>query len=91
MNIKSEIVLSIFALSFLSSTVIASGYSCESGEKSQWMSKTEVIEFVVQQGYEVRKVEVENGCYEVYAKKDGKRFELFVNPLTGSIEKTKQK
>ena len=54
------------------------------------MSKKDVIAFIVQQGYEVRKVEVEDGCYEVYAKKDGKRFELFVNPLTGDIEKTKE-
>ena len=80
MNFKSKILFFGFFISFLPLSSMASGYSCESGDKSQWKTKKEVKEFILLQGYEVRKLEVEDGCYEVYAKKDGKRFELFVNP-----------
>jgi len=31
------------------------------------------------QGYEVGKIKVEDGLYEAYAKKDGQRFEVFLN------------
>lgn len=31
------------------------------------------------QGYEVRKIEMEDGLYEVYAIKDGKKMEVYVN------------
>ena len=31
------------------------------------------------EGYEVGKIEFEDGLYEAYAKKDGQRFEVFLN------------
>lgn len=31
------------------------------------------------EGYEVRKVEVEDGMYEAYAMKDGKRYEIYLD------------
>ena len=32
------------------------------------------------QGYDVRKIEIEDGEIEVYALKDGKRLEIYLNP-----------
>jgi hypothetical protein len=40
--------------------------------------------------YEVRKVKVEDGCYELYTKKNGKKFEVFINPATLEITKIKE-
>ena len=34
-------------------------------------------------GFEVRQVKVEDGCYEVYGIKDGKKVEAIFNPATG--------
>ncbi|MDT8342845.1 MAG: PepSY domain-containing protein [Thermohalobaculum sp.] len=51
--------------------------------------RARVTEVVTAQGYEVRKLDREDGMVEVYALKDGKRFELYVNPETGEIVKTK--
>ena len=34
---------------------------------------------LTQQGYEVRQIEMEDGMIEVYALKDGQRFELYLN------------
>lgn len=31
------------------------------------------------QGYEVGKIKIEDGLYEAYAKKDGQRFEVFLD------------
>jgi hypothetical protein len=34
---------------------------------------------LTEQGYEVAKVEMEDGQYEAYARKDGKRYEVYLN------------
>lgn len=31
------------------------------------------------QGYEVRQIQTEDGLYEAYALKDGKRYEIYIN------------
>lgn len=31
------------------------------------------------QGYEVGKIKIEDGMYEAYAKKDGNKYEIFLN------------
>lgn len=34
---------------------------------------------LTEQGYEVGKIKTEDGLYEAYAKRDGKRLEIFMN------------
>ena len=34
---------------------------------------------LTEQGYEVRKIESEDGMYEAYALKDGKKLEIYLN------------
>ena len=59
---------------------------CGNAPKSQWMGEDAAKAKGVELGYEVRRVKVEKGCYELYAKdKDGKRAELLMNPVTGKI------
>ena len=41
-------------------------------------------------GYEVRKVETEDGELEAYAVRDGKRFEIYVDPATGAVSKVEE-
>lgn len=38
------------------------------------------------QGYEVRKIESEDGLLEVYAVKDGQKYELYLKPDTLEIQ-----
>ena len=46
----------------------------------------------IDMGYDVRKIEKEYGCYELYAiDKDGRRVEIYMNPVTGEIVRTKFK
>jgi hypothetical protein len=39
-----------------------------------------VTEMLVAQGYEVRKLDMEDGMIEAYVLKDGQRYEIYVGP-----------
>jgi hypothetical protein len=41
--------------------------------------KAEITAMMVAEGYEVRSVQIEDGMYEVYAVKDGKMYEVYLN------------
>ena len=53
-------------------------------------SKAEIAQSLEQQGYEVRKVDTEDGNLEAYAVLDRKRFEIYVDPQSGNVVKIKQ-
>lgn len=38
-----------------------------------------IRDVLTEQGYEVGKVKIEDGLYEAYAKKDGKKYEVFMD------------
>lgn len=42
-------------------------------------NQAQVRTVLTEQGYEVAKVKIEDGLYEAYARKDGERFEVFLN------------
>lgn len=46
-------------------------------------TQAKILELLTGQGYDVRKIEAEDGQYEAYAVKDGKKYELYLN---GKIE-----
>ncbi len=39
----------------------------------------QIREMLTEQGYEVAKIKIEDGMYEAYAKKDGHKYEVFLN------------
>lgn len=39
----------------------------------------QVRQVLTEQGYEVAKIKLEDGMYEAYARKDGQRFEVYLN------------
>ena len=39
----------------------------------------QVKKVLTDEGYEVAKVKLEDGMYEAYARKDGKKFEVYLN------------
>ena len=53
-------------------------------------STAEIAQSLEQQGYEVRKVETEDGYLEAYAVLDRKRFEIYVDPQSGNVVKIEQ-
>lgn len=53
-------------------------------------SAEEITAALTEQGYEVRKVETEDGMLEAYALKDGKRYEIYVDGSTGKVTKVEE-
>ncbi len=95
MNIKSKILpAAIVAFSLSLSQILpsqASDVTCDAGPKSGWMTKEAIGELLTAQGYQLRKIEQEDGCYEAYVLKDGAKYELYVHPVTGKLVKSKKK
>ena len=56
---------------------------CTSAPKSKWQPRSALESQLQADGYSVRQIKVEGGCYEVYATdKDGKRANMAFNAET---------
>lgn len=51
----------------------------EDGMRLDAQTEQTIRERLTAQGYEVRKIKTEDGMYEAYVVKDGKRAELYLN------------
>lgn len=49
----------------------------------QRMTHSQIESAYKKQGYDVRSIKEEGGCYEVYAMKSNHRYQFNVNPWTG--------
>lgn len=86
---RTYLILAATAAS-LAFPAVASATDCGSAPKDQWMSEADIKARAVEQGYEVRKVKIEDGCYEIYGiGKDGTKAEVYFNPVNGTIVKVK--
>jgi hypothetical protein len=57
--------------------------TCDSGSEDTWRSQDELKKRLVEQGWEVRRIKVDGGCYEVYALDDkGEPVEAYFHPQT---------
>ncbi len=65
---------------------------CTTASKSDWKPRTDAEAAAQAAGHTVRGSKIEGNCYEVYAMtKDGKKVELFYNPVDMKLLKTVQK
>lgn len=64
---------------------------CTTEPQDKWMKPEEVQKMLTEQGYEVRSVKVEDTCLEAKGTKDGKKVEVYVDPVSGKIVKIKEK
>jgi hypothetical protein len=56
---------------------------CDKIAKSEWRSQDDLRKQLVAEGSTVRRIKVENGCYEVYGlDSKGQKFENFYHPKT---------
>jgi hypothetical protein len=83
--IKMLAAVSLLAVSAVSATAGTRADGCTKEPKANWM-KAEMVEMKAKEaGYSVSKSKVAGTCYEVYATKGEKRFELFYNPMTAEL------
>lgn len=57
--------------------------TCDSGPEEGWQEPEVLQERLESEGWEVRRVKEDGGCYEVYAKNaEGERVEAYFHPVT---------
>lgn len=62
--------------------------SCTEEPKEKWMSEADFKKKVEADGYKIKKFKTPGSCYEIYGTdKDGKKVEIYFNPVDGSIVK----
>ncbi len=85
---KLKFIVALTAVAAMPSLVLA-GPSCTTETKSKWMSEDAMKAKIDAAGYKVKTFQVTGSCYEIYGKnKDGKRAEVYFNPVSGDIVKS---
>ncbi|HUW37361.1 MAG TPA: PepSY domain-containing protein [Rhodocyclaceae bacterium] len=81
----------------LAATVAAASLSaiaapkCTAEPKSKWLPEAEMKAKIAAMGYQVKEFEISGHCYEIYGHdKDGKKVEIYFNPVDASIVKEKR-
>lgn len=88
---KSTTLILSAVLATASLGVLASE-RCSDAPKDQWMSREAIEQHFIDSGYTVREVEGDDdGCYEIKATdKDGRRVEIYADPVDGHIVNEKR-
>jgi hypothetical protein len=57
--------------------------TCNSGPKSGWKSEQQLRDKLTKEGWNIRRIKEDGGCYEVYAIDNrGRRVETYFHPVT---------
>ena len=84
---KMMVVLALGTVAGLSTSAQASP-TCTKEPKAKWISEAEMKDRIGKMGYQNIRVfkTTSGGCYEIYGfNKDGKKVEVYFNPLSGTI------
>jgi len=85
---KTYTIIVVASLFCAASTANATGlHSCESTDKADWLSQATLTEKLEGQGWSVRRMKEDGGCWEVYGSDpEGRRVEGYFHPVTGDAE-----
>lgn len=81
----------VMILAGFASTAAFAGPECTKEPKDKWKDQKAFEQSLKDEGYKIKKFKVTDGsCYEIYGwNKEGKKVEIYFNPVTG--EKVKEK
>ena len=85
---KANLRLTLFALTataaFAAGQASATGLAtCDSGPKEGWQPQAKLEKQLTDKRWQVRRIKVDGGCYEVYAMNEkGERVEAYFHPVT---------
>ncbi|KKL71195.1 hypothetical protein LCGC14_2097340 [marine sediment metagenome] len=80
----SKLLLSTAAVLMLAAPAFAEDMKCNVPDQTTWMSQEDLTTMYVEQGYEVKNIKIDEGCYEIYGiDANGERVEIYVDPVTG--------
>ena len=77
---------------FASANGLADGLAtCDSGPQESWQSQAKLELQLKEKGWQVRRIKIDGGCYEVYALNEkGERVEAYFHPKTLQAVPTKK-
>lgn len=80
-----KLVLTATALSVTSTAMAAP--VCTKMPQAKWLTPVQMKAKIAKMGYrDIKVFQVSGSCYEIYAHtKDGKRAEVYFNPVTGAV------
>lgn len=89
---RKLLTLAVFGLTLAAGYSLASDHGTGSAvPRDQWLPLDKIERSLRSDGYEVRKIEIDDNYYEVKAiDPDGQRVEVEVDPLTGKILKVER-
>ncbi len=76
---------SLFVTTLLLGSVAAGSAFASGGcnvPMNEWQPREALQKKLENEGWKIRSIKTEDGCYEAYAMKDGKRMEAYFNPKT---------
>ena len=82
------LLLSLILTAVPFQATLATGlHQCESGDQSNWKTPESLKDKLLAEGWKVRKIKEDGGCYEVYATTpEGTRAEAYFHPETLELE-----
>jgi hypothetical protein len=86
------VVAGAFAAAVVSLQAQATGLAtCDSGPREGWQSQATLEKQLVEQKWQVRRIKIDGGCYEVYGiNEKGERVEAYFHPVTLAPVPTKR-
>ena len=85
---KTKLILMASLLTL--TTQVYAKKNCTSEPKSKWMSESTFKAKMEKEGYKIRKFKQPGTCFEIYGEnKKGQKVEVYFNPVTGKIVKSK--
>lgn len=82
-------ITAAFATIILAGPSLASDDLCGGAPQDTWMTKEAVKTKATEMGYDVRRIKVDDGCYEAYAiNQQGKKVEVYFHPVTAEVVKS---
>lgn len=92
MIIRSKLVLAITVLTVVAGSTAAAfaAPTCTAEPQSKWMTEVAMKKLIADKGFAIKEFKISGSCYEFYGKsKDGKRAEIYYNPVDGTVVKQK--
>jgi hypothetical protein len=89
---KRTLVIAALAGGLLSHQAFATGLAtCDSGPQETWQPQAKLEQQLKEKGWQIRRIKVDGGCYEVYALNEkGERVEAYFHPKTLAPVPTKK-
>lgn len=82
------VALAMLGVAAIVTPALAADEDCPDHPRSEWMGQNAITTKAKEQGYDVRGVKADDGCWQVKGyDKDGKRVQLYYDPVSGEILK----